>query len=304
LNGCDAEILGTTIVSQFKLFSASQNGSSDLGSALSDLAPGTGLSSHARLNHLLIVILSCLKVERLMPGMGIRSNVGGLGAAAVTLLRDDDVNVLVDTGHFGTRDWLLRTLKERKIALSDIDVVVLTHLHWDHCLNIDLFRRAKVLLGEAELKEGFLMDPHEPFTGAFKQVLKEKMDVHTVRDGDRISAHTTAMLTPGHSPGHIAVCVRDGGKLTILSGDAVPNFRAYLREFPDISFYSRKMSRESIRKIKALNPEVIIPGHDSPFNNGGYLERDDFTLILRRENEENTLITIGKRPADRPVIHK
>ena len=182
--------------------------------------------------------------------------------------------------------------------------MVLTHLHWDHCLNIDLFQRAKVLLGEAELKGGFLMDPREPFTGAFKQVLKEKMDVHTVGDGDRISVHATTLLTPGHSPGHVAVCVRDRGKLTILSGDAVPNFRAYLREFPDFSFYNRKMSRESVRKIKTLHPDVIIPGHDSPFNDGGYLERDDFTLILRRENEENTLITIGKRPADRPVIHK
>ncbi|MDG7012846.1 MAG: MBL fold metallo-hydrolase [Nitrososphaerota archaeon] len=244
-----------------------------------------------------------MDVERIMPGMGVRSNVGTMGAAGVTLVRDD-VKVLVDTGHYGTRDWLKAELERRKVSPADIDVVVLTHLHWDHCLNVEMFPQARILLGEDELKEGFLMEPGQPQNEAFKAALRE-MKVETVGDGDRISSHATALLTPGHSPGHVAVALKgDDGRLTVMSGDAVPNYRAYLRGFPDISFHDRKQSEESVKKLKDLRPDLVIPGHDSPFNDGGYVERDDFTLILRRENEENSTFTFRHVPADRPIIHR
>ena len=243
-----------------------------------------------------------MKVERIMPGMGIRSNVGTMGAAGVTLVRDD-VTVLVDTGHYGTRDWLKAEFARRKVTPGDIDVVVLTHLHWDHCLNVEMFPRAKVVLGEAELKDGFLMEPGQPQNEAFKAALR-KMKLETAGDGYRISKHATALLTPGHSPGHIAVVLKgDDGKVTVMSGDAVPNYRAYLREFPDISFYDKTMAGESVKKVKRLRPDLVIPGHDSPFNEEGYVEKDDFTLILRRANEENSTYTFRDVPADKPVIH-
>ena len=244
-----------------------------------------------------------MKIERIMPGMGVRSNVGTMGAAGVTLV-EDDVRVLVDTGHYGTRDWLKAELSKRNVSPLDIDVVVLTHLHWDHCLNVEMFPGARILLGEEELKQGFLMEPGEPQGEAFKGALR-KMKVETVGDGDRISRHATALLTPGHSPGHVAVALKgDDGRLTVMSGDAVPNYRAYIRGFPDISFFDKAKSAESVEKVKRLSPDMVIPGHDSPFNADGYLERDDFTLILRRENEENSTFTFRHVPADKPVVHR
>jgi N-acyl homoserine lactone hydrolase len=243
-----------------------------------------------------------LRVDRILPGMGIRSNVGTMGAAGVTLV-SDDVNVLVDTGHFGGRDWLLSALKGRKIEPREIDVVVLTHLHWDHCLNVDIFKKAKVLLGKKELDLGSLSGAEDAFTGGYKRALK-KMDVETVGDGEKISNHTTAVLTPGHSPGHLSVAVREKGRLTLMSGDAVPNYRAYLRGFPDFSFYDKGLAKKSVLKVKRLKPDMVIPGHDSPFNDRGYVARDKFELILRRENEENSVISFENVPADKPVVRR
>jgi len=242
-----------------------------------------------------------LKIERIMPGMGIRSNVGTMGVAGVTLIRDD-VNVLVDTGHFGTRNVVKEEFARRKMSPRDIDVVVLTHLHWDHVLNVDMFGDAKIVVGEKELKEGILLEDDKRFDRAFKSLLRG-MDVRTVNDGDRVSKHARALITPGHSPGHVSLVV-DGVAHgpAVFSGDAVPNFRAYLRGFPDFSFYDQAQARESVAAIRRLNPGVIYPGHDSPFNEKGYIERDDFTLILRRENEENSLVTIRHVTADQPVI--
>ena len=78
-----------------------------------------------------------MKIIRILKGAGIRSSYGTMGAASVTLVRDDK-NVLVDTGHFGNRDNLLARLRENMIKPSEIDVVVLTHLNWDHYLNVDI----------------------------------------------------------------------------------------------------------------------------------------------------------------------
>ena len=244
-----------------------------------------------------------LEIDRVMPGRGIRSNAGTMGVAAVTLIRDGETKVLVDTGHFGGRNELLAAFKQRKLDPKEIDIVVLTHIHWDHCLNVDLFPKARILAGGGELKSGSLNGVKDGFTKYFKEFLRA-MDVESVRDGERISEHATALLTPGHSPGHVSVCVKDdNGDLTVMSGDAIPNYRAYRRTSPDLIFYNTSLARSSIARIKKMNPKRIIPGHDSPFNARGYLEHDEFKLILRRENEENSIITLNTVPADRPIVY-
>src|SRR5262249_2880432 len=40
----------------------------------------------------------------------------------------------------------LRALGDRGLTPGDIDVVVLSHAHWDHVQNADLFPRASVLV--------------------------------------------------------------------------------------------------------------------------------------------------------------
>jgi glyoxylase-like metal-dependent hydrolase (beta-lactamase superfamily II) len=225
-----------------------------------------------------------------------------MGVAAVTLLRDDGENVLVDTGHFGGRTELLAAMKQKKLAPGDIDTVVLTHIHWDHCINVDLFSKSKILVGENELRMGYMMGVKDGHTKYFKQLLKT-MGVKTVREGAKISKNAAGILTAGHSPGHVAVSVKnDDGSTTVIAGDAIPNYRAYLRNFPDLIFYSSSEARSSIRRIKKMRPVMIIPGHDSPFNVSGYLEHDEFKLILRRENEENSIITVNTVAADKPLV--
>ena len=90
-----------------------------------------------------------MKIIRILKGAGIRSSYGTIGAASVTLVRDDR-NILVDTGHFGNRDNLLARLRENMIKPSEIDVVVLTHLNWDHCLNVDIVKDSEILIGKQE----------------------------------------------------------------------------------------------------------------------------------------------------------
>ena len=44
-----------------------------------------------------------------------------------------------------------KALELKDIQIQDIDIVILTHLHWDHCSNIDLFDHAICYLQRKEL---------------------------------------------------------------------------------------------------------------------------------------------------------
>jgi predicted ATP-grasp superfamily ATP-dependent carboligase len=87
-----------------------------------------------------------------------------------------------------------------------------------------------------------------------------------------------------------------------MSGDAIPNLRAYRRGIPDLAFFSEDLARKSVQKIKNLNPDLIIPGHDAPFTKNGYTENDNIFMIYMETHEINTVITFGKTEADKPVI--
>jgi len=79
----------------------------------------------------------------------------------IWLVRNDQHMLLVDTGfpeHLAARRG--RTivaspvdgLRDLGIAPADISDIVLTHMHYDHISNLDLFPTARAHLQEAELK--------------------------------------------------------------------------------------------------------------------------------------------------------
>ncbi|WP_297215133.1 MBL fold metallo-hydrolase [Thermoplasma sp.] len=242
-----------------------------------------------------------MKIARILKGAGIRSSYGTMGASASTLIEDGDDRILVDVGHFGNRDNLIANLKVSGLSPSDIDVVVLTHLNWDHCLNVDLFDSAKIILGEEELKNGTLSGVKDGISDKFKEILRG-MDLTLIKEDHRLSENVQIITTPGHTPGHISVLVIDGSKKIVIAGDAVPNLRAYDRGVPDLIFYNLEQAKKSIAKIKDLKPDVIYPGHDPPFCANGYLERDAVDIILRNRDETNTVMDIYMKPAEKPVV--
>ncbi len=241
-----------------------------------------------------------MKIIRILKGAGIRSSYGTMGAASVTLVRDDK-NILVDTGHFGNRDNLLARLRENMIKPSEIDVVVLTHLNWDHCLNVDIFKDSEILIGKEEYEKGTLSGVPDDFTEKFKEYLGG-LNISLVEDGHRVSNNSSIISTPGHTPGHVSLSINYENKLTVIAGDAIPNIRAYKRGIPDLIFYDLKAAKQSIARIKALEPNVIIPGHDPPFNLSGYLETDPIDIMLRNEDETNSVVTMSRTTAEKPVI--
>ena len=228
--------------------------------------------------------------------MGIRSSVGTMGAAAVTMI-EDEKRIAVDVGHFGSREWFLTELKKRNLKPNDFDVVVLTHIHWDHCLNVDMFENAKILLGKNELANGNLTGADDIHARHFKETLRD-MKAEGVSEAFNISKHTSVIDSPGHSVGHISLKVEGEEGLTIISGDSIPGFRAYHRGVPDLVFFDLEKAKESVRRVKELKPVMVIPGHDRPFNDSGYIARDSVEFVFRKESEENFVFVLKDVESD------
>ncbi len=89
--------------------------------------------------------------------LGMRE--GFLALANLTLISTPEDMILFDTGHYSNRSQLLAGLKQRGLTPADVGKVFLSHLHFDHSHNIDLFPDAAVYVSKREWE--YARQPHE-----------------------------------------------------------------------------------------------------------------------------------------------
>ena len=116
-------------------------------------------------------------------------------------------------------------------GLEAVDVVVCTHLHFDHVgwntVAVDgrlvpTFGNARYLITRAEIEE-MERDDHMAVNEPSVRPLAEAgvLDVIDVDgDGHRITDHVTLISTPGHTPGHVSVLIESAGARALITGDA------------------------------------------------------------------------------------
>ena len=210
----------------------------------------------------------------LLPGLPASSTRGALGWCNVVLLQDGDRRLLFDTGSHGDRAPLLAALAGLGLDPEDIDTVFLSHFHYDHVLNAEIFPRARVFLSEAEqayvAENGFrrAMDPYVP--ELLLTHLRPRLEL--VRDGQEVLPGLVALALPGHTPGVMGLLSRESGVL--LAGDGVKNAWEFSRDQAPPCFGQPEQALESYARVRALGG-LVIPGHDRPFRlgAGGALER-------------------------------
>ena len=202
----------------------------------------------------------------LLPGIPARSNRGWLGYCAVVLFPLDGGWALFDTGHYNDRALLREALAKCSIEPADIHHVILSHLHFDHVLNLPLFKNAEVTLCEAEIRyaeevdAGIVQDDAIP---DFWSELLEARRVNTVKDALVIGTGLEVVRLPGHTPGCLSLFY-SGSPSVVVCGDVVKNGWEILTGTTSSEGIDDDLSRESINVIKQRG-EVIIPGHDRPF---------------------------------------
>ena len=127
----------------------------------------------------------------------------------------------------GASDFLAR-LEEAGYRPEDIDVVVCTHLHFDHVgWNTRLvdgawvvtFPKARYLFGRTEWEHW--STETGPFMN-FDETAQPVMDAgqaDLVEVTHRVCDDVRLVPTPGHTPGHISVVIESGGERAVITGD-------------------------------------------------------------------------------------
>lgn len=192
---------------------------------------------------------------------------------------EGEKRVVVDTGcrslddaRAMNEDLTIRPDQEPAAALrsvgvdpEDVDVVVLTHLHWDHCGNNHLFPRAKFYVQRTELQYALGPDPasrkaymsflvglNPPFLG----VKYEELDGDTqLFDGFRL------VCLPGHSPGFQGVLVDTAQGRILIAGDAIFTYENFEKRIPPGFHWDVNVACRSMERVPYMC-DVFIPGHD------------------------------------------
>lgn len=153
------------------------------------------------------------------------------------LIRADGVNIIVDTGfgnclsdsqrrflHIEESDGTRKGLAALGIAPHEIDIVINTHLHDDHCtgnLCVDAdgvpkpaFPDATYLVQRREYEDAIAPNERTRATYSAENFIPLYQSGQLrLLDGDAdIAPGVSAIVTPGHTPGHMSVRIESAGE--------------------------------------------------------------------------------------------
>lgn len=117
-------------------------------------------------------------------------------------------------------------LRDAGVDPDDVDYVVNTHLHWDHCSNNALFRNARILVNRRELEYAISPLPvheraYEKLPGLQAPWMSAWDRAEAITGEQKICPGVTVVPMPGHTPGSQGVLVETDTSRYLLAGDAI-----------------------------------------------------------------------------------
>ena len=202
-------------------------------------------------------------IDVLLGGFFGESNRGFLGWSGIYLVTARSGRRLIfDTGGYNERGTIPKLLEERGLGVTAIDCVVLSHLHFDHGANWDLFPKADLVVHEKEIAYAQATDDTAVLRYHAEALLANDR-LHLIREeSSTLEDGVHVVHVPGHTPGAIALTIED----SVLSGDALKSRWDLRGQLTDT--WNDDLARQSIQKITTLGNR-IYPGHDVPLERHG-----------------------------------
>ena len=186
--------------------------------------------------------------------------------AAVYLIKFDDHAALIDAGCGRANEKLLRNIEAAGVRPEDIELLLITHCHFDHTGGAKWLRDR---LGCAVVMNGLdalylEVGDHEVTAASWYGsrlgacVVDRKLSgsEEEIRLGDRI---IHAVHIPGHSPGSVAYLTTSEGLKIVFAQDVHgPLHPALLSNAADY--------QASLKRLIDLDADVLCEGHYGIFN--------------------------------------
>jgi glyoxylase-like metal-dependent hydrolase (beta-lactamase superfamily II) len=213
------------------------------------------------------------------------------------LVRSAGKTVLIETG-VGDKEGhrrqaspvmdgnLLRELAAAGVRPEEVDVVINTHLHADHCgwntRRVDggalapTFPNAQYLIERGEWEAATQPNERTRATYLEENLLPlEQAGVLDLIEGERaVTPEITIVPTPGHTEDHAAVVLTSGGETAIYVGDMVQHHvqlerTAWVSAFDILPLVSMETKKAIVER--AVRERALIVSVHSPFPGLGRL---------------------------------
>ena len=170
------------------------------------------------------------------------------------LIRENDEEPLHALGNIGVNP-------------AEVEIVVSTHLHWDHCGNFPLFPNADIYVQRRELE--FAVAPLEIFgevyeASVFSRNPKWSCCISRFRivEGDvDLIPGVRLLFLPGHTPGLQGVLVSTRKGHYCIPSDTVNLYENWENQIPPGIHVNIEDCYRSFRKIKKMS-DYVLPEHD------------------------------------------
>ena len=199
-------------------------------------------------------------------------------------------------------------LRRLGVQPEEIDIVIFTHLHWDHVQNMKEFCNARYICTPTELAfahnplplyyrsyESSALGIEAPFIGCHFELVEGEQE---------IVPGVSVYPTPGHCPGHQAVSVKtSAGDISII-GDAFflwrnmePNMEEKWRYWVPARFYNSIEGWKSVEEIDK-RADFTLPTHEELVLEHDVYPYEGMPLRKRREVVEGTSFFTGGGPIE------
>jgi len=201
----------------------------------------------------------------------------------VWLIEGEDQTILIDTGlgdcneimalqgGYGV-DYIATKTREQEIVTAlaqkslkpeDIDVVVLTHLHFDHIGNNELFTKAQFYVQKDEVP--FLINPPAFATFYYREwqhkitAISDRLNM--IEGNMKIGKNIELLKVGGHAAGQMVVMIDTVlGKVCIAS-DFYYNYTNINYSWPMGPLWNVQQWIDNDRMLKSIS-DIILPNHD------------------------------------------
>jgi len=166
----------------------------------------------------------------------------------------------------------VKAIEQLGLKPEDIDIIVNTHLHWDHCFNNELFPNAKILVQAEELRYAISPLPwhalyyESQLIGMTPPWLKSLDRIDVIEGEKEIEKGISLIPLPGHTLGFQGVLVDLPTGRCLIAGDNCPLFENWQSNdqpghIPPGIHVNLLDCYNSFKKIESI-ADMVLPGHD------------------------------------------
>jgi N-acyl homoserine lactone hydrolase len=182
----------------------------------------------------------------------------GMVAFPNTLLVRGERDYLVDPGLIMQGAPVIGALQELGVEPGDVKDVILTHLHFDHAEGLAAWPQRRTYVHRLETEA-----PYAQIVAGVMEMAN--LEVLEGEEGE-IEPGIRWLRTPGHSDGLVSLLVDTDDGLVVIASDCVGPLPEYFEQMdlPEDFGPERDELLEQWRRIRELEPAVVIPGHNPP----------------------------------------